>query len=376
MEIKWSAADTTTILQTMSYNQFEEVLLPQHLHVMEHIDYENTTNNSIHQRLMNVMRELVDDEFDDEITFKTLVGGVTNTLFKATFKNSEGNYKSIIIRLYGKASENFIDRKQESHIQRLLSDNGVGPKFYGTFSNGCIYGFVEGDQLQLEDLESDNILNLIAMETSKWHSMALEGLKTEPTTFSYLTSWIDSTKQLLLKNSSFDCGIDIDYYVKEANYLMEFLKSRYNQPHHIVFCHNDLIPRNMIYNKEKNIVKYIDFEYSGYNFRGFDLGNFFCEFSGLDLDYTRYPSVQKQKQFIRYYLKALHSLDDLSKVDETEVHQLYVEANHFTLASHLMWGFWGIISHFGSTIDFDYIDYANKRFKQYDLVKKKVYSII
>ncbi|GAM21073.1 hypothetical protein SAMD00019534_042480 [Acytostelium subglobosum LB1] len=321
---------------------------------------------TIYEQLASVIRELVDDEFDNNLTFKSMTGGVTNTLFKCTYNNSHQEKKNIIIRLYGKGTENFIDRKSESYIQYLLSGNGVGPKFYGTFKNGCIYGFVEGDQLELTDLANPHILNLIAQESRTWHSLTLD-LKKQPSLTNYLNSWV-SNVQTLLKTEK--VNIDVDYYIKETEAFKQFIKTKYSHPRHVVFCHNDLIPRNMIYNSGNDVVKYIDFEYSGYNYRGFDIGNFFCEFSGLDLDYTKYPSVQTQKEFLRYYLAA-----NGDPVTEEEVHELYIEANHFTLGSHLMWGFWGIVQNFNSTIDFDYIGYALKRFQQYDLVKKKVYNL-
>ncbi|KYR00596.1 hypothetical protein DLAC_02615 [Tieghemostelium lacteum] len=356
---------------------YEDLLLPQPSHVqtqVHHLPDENADNDEGSKALLQIMKELVDDNLNHEITFKPMVGGVTNTLFKSSFTNNKGNNKSVIIRLYGKGSENLIDRKAESHIQYLLSKNGVGPRFYGTFENGCIYGYIEGDQLQLEDLANRDKLKLIASEVSRWHSLDLDDLNREPAAFRYVRSWIKTSVHSL--ETLGDIGLDLDYYIKESEHLIEFLKNRYqNESKHVTFCHNDLIPRNMIYDNDNDQVRFIDFEYSGYNYRGYDLGNFFCEFSGLDLDYSRYPTEETQKLFLKYYLSFQHGYNDISMVDSNELHQLYIEANHFTLVSHLMWGFWGIVQSANSTIDFDYIDYSKKRFKQYDLVKNKVFDL-
>jgi thiamine kinase-like enzyme len=51
----------------------------------------------------------------------------------------------------------------------------------------------------------------------------------------------------------------------------------------IVFCHNDLLLANIIYNTKKNIVTFIDYEYSNYNYQAFDIGNHFAEFAGKTL---------------------------------------------------------------------------------------------
>ncbi|KAM9965240.1 hypothetical protein ACTFIW_005052 [Dictyostelium discoideum] len=444
-------------------NEFEDIIYPGPSHVTTNIEFEdeNIENNENYLNLVQILKELVDNNLKEEIEFKPMVGGVTNTLFKSSFITGQGSNKSVIIRLYGKGSEQFIDRKTEANIQYLLSKNGVGPKFYGTFENGCIYGYVEGDQLQLEDLYQNNILSLIAKETGRWHSLKLDinsnsqlllssssdssikesttststsstsSSSTSPSNspslenstlsprnmntqtsstslFKNLNSWINNAMTLTSKESkgSMISKINLNHYKEEAMFLMSFIEEYYSGEDYINFCHNDLIPRNMIYNKEKGQVKFIDFEYSGYNFRGYDIGNFFCEFSGLDLDYTKYPSIEIQKRFIKNYLISINnckniqqkqkqqqqqqqqiqnSINDenmdiendelLYEPSKEEIHNLYIESNHLTLGSHLMWGFWGIIQHFSSSIDFDYIDYAIKRFKQYDLVKNKVLSL-
>ncbi|EGC40001.1 hypothetical protein DICPUDRAFT_85862 [Dictyostelium purpureum] len=379
-------------------NQFEDVIYPNEIsHVTTNVDYieedKNNENNENYLNLVQILRELVDNNLKEEIEFKSMVGGVTNTLYKSSFITGQGNNKSVIIRLYGKGSDQFIDRKTEANIQYLLSKNGVGPKFYGTFENGCIYGYVEGDQLQLEDLYNRNILKLISQETGKWHTLELdlpsrkENIASNTSLFSNINLWMENAIQLVKSapTSSPISEINIEHYRDEALYLMGFLEKHYggdNLNKHVNFCHNDLIPRNMIYDQEKNQVKFIDFEYSGYNFRGYDIGNFFCEFSGLDLDYTKYPSIEIQKRFIKDYLISVNSfkqnkLNNNSKSNvyeptEKEIHSLYIEANHFSLGSHLMWAFWSIIQFFNSSIDFDYLDYTKKRFAQYTLVKEKV----
>ena len=43
------------------------------------------------------------------------------------------------------------------------------------------------------------------------------------------------------------------------------------------------------------------FEYACYNHRGWDLGNHFCEHTGFDLDWTKFPSREKQMFFLTRY---------------------------------------------------------------------------
>jgi choline/ethanolamine kinase len=71
----------------------------------------------------------------------------------------------------------------------------------------------------------------------------------------------------------------------------------------VVFCHNDLQEGNILMREGSGDVVVIDFEYSAYNYRGFDFANHMCEWM---YDYTTtqppfftantaaYPSVQQQ----------------------------------------------------------------------------------
>jgi ethanolamine kinase len=51
---------------------------------------------------------------------------------------------------------------------------------------------------------------------------------------------------------------------------------------------------------------------------------------------------------------------------------LTVRRDHFMLASHLMWGLWGIVQAGQSVIEFDYIGYALQRFDEYARWKRDV----
>src|SRR5437016_1324115 len=81
----------------------------------------------------------------------------------------------------------------------------------------------------------------------------------------------------------------------------------------IVFCHNDLNNSNVLINKADQSLAFIDFEYSGFNFRGYDFANFFNEMMmdySLDnspyfaIDHNRYPSYKQVILFFENYLIA------------------------------------------------------------------------
>lgn len=62
---------------------------------------------------------------------------------------------------------------------------------------------------------------------------------------------------------------------------IQFLKDKLEQSSNpIVFAHNDLLLGNVIYTESTNSVTFIDYEYAGYNYQAFDIGNHFAEFVG------------------------------------------------------------------------------------------------
>lgn len=51
----------------------------------------------------------------------------------------------------------------------------------------------------------------------------------------------------------------------------------------VVFCHNDLVMRNIIWDEDSASVSFIDFEYSAPNYQPFDIANHFSEYCGKPL---------------------------------------------------------------------------------------------
>lgn len=108
--------------------------------------------------------------------------------------------------------------------------------------------------------------------------------------------------------------------------------------------------------------RFIDFEYFGYNFRGFDIGNHFCEFTSYDIRRELYPTADTQRSFVREYLTAFFGTEPTS----SQVDDVVAEANLFASMSNLLWGIWGIIQAKHSNIStFDFFTYADKRLTWY-----------
>lgn len=158
---------------------------------------------------------------------------------------------------------------------------------------------------------------------------------------------------------------------EEINKLENLISDSEGYHQEIGFCHNDLQYGNIMMDKDSRSITIIDYEYASYNPIAYDLANHFCEMTAdyhSDtphlLDYTKYPDFEERQGFVKIYLSA-----EGKKPSNAEVEQLVNNSEKYTLANHLFWGLWGLISSYVNKIDFDYKEYARQRFQQYWLKK-------
>jgi thiamine kinase-like enzyme len=143
------------------------------------------------------------------------------------------------------------------------------------------------------------------------------------------------------------------------------------------------------------LLHFIDFEYSSFNSRGFDLANHLCEhfinyqvneYPNYQIDSERdWPSEEHFKRFLTVYTRYSRFYQYQHQrpahgggageahidydVSEAELALLYREALWFTLASHYLWVVWSVLQA-TSNISFGYLEYGRDRIEQYFKMKK------
>ncbi|XP_041504585.1 ethanolamine kinase 2 isoform X3 [Microtus oregoni] len=209
---------------------------------------------------------------------------------------------------------------------------------------------------------------LIALEMAKIHAIHANGSLPMPTLWHKMHRYFTLVKDEITPSLSADVP-KVEVLEQELSWLKEHL-SQLESP--VVFCHNDLLCKNIIYDSAKGHVRFIDYEYAGYNYQAFDIGNHFNEFAGVnEVDYCRYPAREIQLQWLNYYLEAQKG----TAATPREVERLYAQVNKFALASHFFWALWALIQNQYSTISFDFLRYAVIRFNQYFRVKPQVLAL-
>lgn len=132
----------------------------------------------------------------------------------------------------------------------------------------------------------------------------------------------DTRRAKALKLDEIEC--EVERYID-----MFSSKSKEEQKEGVVFCHNDLLPANIMKHSDSNEIQLIDFEYGGTNYSAFDIANHFNEYAGGvgegengNTDYSRFPSLERQQSFCVEYIKTARE----SRPDYVSGRSLHEEA--------------------------------------------------
>ena len=159
----------------------------------------------------------------------------------------------------------------------------------------------------------------------------------------------------------------------------------------VVFSHNDINTGNILVKDVQECsdpVVLIDYEFSSYNYRGFDLANHFNEwmydYRRKDYPYyfrntDKFPRREQQETFVRTYVatfleqqtiirenNGLEVGDLGSKKSSLSIEKSILrEVSVFCLASHLLWTLWSLKQAQTSNIPFAYYSFAKDRMEDY-----------
>lgn len=246
----------------------------------------------------------------------------------------------------------------------------MAPPLHCRFENGFVYGYVPGIPLKPTQLAEPEYFPLIAHKLALWHQVDTVPGDRSPRIFRTLAKWFKRIPETYSRPETQSKFLTLPFTLadlQEELKELEILTTALNCP--VVFCHNDLLCANIIYNTEKRDVAFIDYEYGSFNYRSFDLANHFCEFAGFDCDYSLFPSDDFQRKWIQEYLTAF---EGGSTPPSERIEKVLKEVAILTLVAHFFWGLWGLIQAQHSDIQFDYMSYAASRFTEYKRHKNKV----
>eukprot|EP00979_Chaetoceros_neogracilis_P004587 scaffold797_cov408-Chaetoceros_neogracile.AAC.52 len=343
------------------------------------------------------------NDLAQNLKIKTVTGGITNALYCITGFSPIQPYDSVLIRVFG--AEGMIDRDIETSTFAHLASSGIAPHYFGRFANGRIEGYLENcSNLVVMDLQKRTNMEAIAKqmahlhqgfkvppELQEYHNHSKPGLWTQLHAWMKQASAIDPDLGYKSKGDAERAArlLNLTFVEQQLKWVEEEVVPKDSR---VAFCHNDLLPANIMKYNDTGIIRLIDFEYGGINFVGFDIANHFNEFAGGpekksgDPDYSLFPDASEQKLFITSYVRESQLLagggdnddgngggDSDSDSQDQEVAKFSKEINAFVLANHLYWGLWAVIqAAIEGTEEFDYLAYAWHRFNRYTEDKQEL----
>lgn len=237
--------------------------------------------------------------------------------------------ETFVVRLPGADTELLgIDRHAELEATRTAAAAGVGPEVVD-FVEGCLVTrFVEGRPIPEEDLERDDVLELVVRSVRAIH--AAPGIPSAFPVFRIVERY---------RNLAAERGVPIPAAYDRAHALAERIEGAFGaNPMPEATCHNDLLNANFL--REGDHVWIVDYEYAGVGDPFFDLGNLSIN-NGL--------SAEAQETLLRLYVG-----------DVRDVHR--ARLGLMRVMSDFREAMWGVLQQGISTLDVDYVAYADRHF--------------
>ncbi|XP_075044713.1 choline kinase alpha [Mixophyes fleayi] len=347
---------------------------------------------------------------EERFQISVIRGGLSNKLFLCSLPEDEKSLanepRNVLLRLYGAILQMSCNKGETQETQRenffqgaaamvmesvmfaILAERSLGPKLYGIFPQGRLEQFIPSRKLETEELSLHDISAEIAEKMARFHGMSMPFNKEPKWLFGTMEKYLKQVLKIKFTRESHTRKLNklLSYNLPKEMASLKTLLETTQSP--VVFCHNDCQEGNVLLldgreNSEKQKLMLIDFEYSSYNYRGFDIGNHFCEWA---YDYTyekfpffkasisKYPTKRQQLHFISNYLAEFQpGFQNMSNEERSKVeNEMLIEVDRFALASHFFWGLWSIVQAKISSIEFGYMEYAVARFDAYFQQKRKI----
>lgn len=312
---------------------------------------EHGDDASVRAVLRRLLPNWVDSAADYACT--SIGGGVTNHLQHCT---AGATVPELLFRIYGEGTDTMINRVQETAVLVDLAERGYPSGLHGTFTNGRVEKFLQGRVLTLAEMRQPDFRRRIATKLALLHQLQMPGDNSTASLWGSLEKWLQLIKEGGLRMPTSLTTSDIRRAIAKLAAQVHAAGCP------VRFTHNDAQALNMMFEEETQTFNLVDFEYAGYNYRGFDLANHLQEYAGFGpINWSLLPGKEAQRDFLLDYA------DVVSDPREADPLQLTREVELFTPASHLFWGLWAVVQDSHSSIDFDYAAYSRDRFDKFEV---------
>ena len=307
---------------------------------------------------------------EDECSLTRLATGNTNRLYCLSRERGD----RFLVREFGTESALPFDRVAENAAFAQLSEAGLAPPLLATFNGGRIEGWLEGGPVDVEACRSPAVYEQVARALAALHAFELERPPAAayrrpagdvPWGWQAALSWLpvamEHRREVArgAKAAQYARRVEALELAGVGERLEDLMATLDERDPPRCFCHNDLSNTNLHLDPGTGLVRLIDFEYGGLNFRGFDLATHLTHWAGGAedglYDDDNFPSDELMRRFLSAYAAAA--------ADAPTVDALVEEVRLCAPLAHCVWGLWAVCSlpdEEGGT-PFSHIEYAERR---------------
>jgi thiamine kinase-like enzyme len=265
-----------------------------------------------------------------QLTLTALSGGITNRNYLVTPADGDDRF---VIRLGGNDTHLLgISREVEHAATVAAAGVGVGPEVVAFIrpEGYLVTRFIVGSEVTLEQVHTPETLARVADSLRRIHGgPAIPGL--------FVPFRIVEAYRALAASR----GVSIPPAWDRAHHAARRIEGALLQaPSDLVPCHNDLLNANFLDDGER--IRIVDWEYAGMGDPFFDLGNF-----SVNHDLT----IEED----RFLLDAYDGFIEASRLARLEL---------MRVISDFREAMWGVLQQAISTLDVDFLAYANEHFER------------
>nr|XP_014720035.1 choline/ethanolamine kinase isoform X3 [Equus asinus] len=233
----------------------------------------------------------------EELRVDPVSGGLSNLLFRCALPDHLPSVgaepREVLLRLYGAILQGVDSLVLESVMFAILAERSLGPQLYGVFPEGRLEQYIPSRPLTTRELRDPVLSAAIATKMARFHGMEMPFTKEPHWLFGTMERYLKQIQDLPPTGLPQMNLLEMYRLKDEMGSLRKLLDST---PSPVVFCHNDIQEGNILLLSEPEDVDslmLVDFEYSSYNYRGFDIANHFCEWV-YDYTHEEWPFYKAQ----------------------------------------------------------------------------------
>jgi thiamine kinase-like enzyme len=255
-----------------------------------------------------------------------ITAGITNRNYRVDIGG-----ESFVLRIAGKDTDLLgIDREAEREAGAAAAAAGVGPPVYAFLpeQGALVTRFVGGDPVPDDQLRTERVLDAVVRSVKGIHACA-----PIPSTFAVFRI-VDNYARLARER-----GVTIPSAYDDAHAFAGWIEDSLAQaPMPLTTCHDDLLNANFLLEGDHCWI--VDYEYAGMGDPFFDLGN---------LSINNNLDEPAQELLLRLYFG-----------DVRDVHRARLAL--MCIVSDFREAMWGVVQQALSTLEFDYVNYADRHF--------------